>query len=212
MGGMFSPEGAFSNWLTKFTNLVILNVLWILCCLPIVTAGAATTALYSVLLKIVQNTEGYIVKDYFKAFQKNFKQATVIWAGILLFAIVIAAEAIYYTHCPGSGKWILCLPVCCNIFIALTALYVFPVLAFFKDPVKRIIKNSFYMAVGNLPYTILILLITLLPAAFLWLFSGFLKIASFVLLVIGFSFCAFLKAKCLYTVFAKYIPAKEKQA
>lgn len=211
MGGMFSPEGTVWNWLTKFTNLVILNVLWILCCLPVITAGAATTALYSVLLKMAQNTEGYIVKEYFKAFKKNFRQALVIWAGILLFGITIAAEVLYYIHCPGNGKWILYLPVCCNIFILLTVLYVFPVLAFFKDPVKQILKNSFYMAIGNLPQTILILLFTLLPAAFLWLFWGFIKIASFVLLVIGFSLCAFLKAKCLYRVFKRYIPAEETQ-
>ena len=166
MGGMISPDGALFSWLSKFTNLVILNVLWILCCLPVITAGAATTALYSVLLKIVQNKEGYIVQDYFRAFKKNFGQATVIWAGILVFIIVIAAEGIYYVHCPEYGKWMLCLPVCINILIALTLLYVFPVLAFFKDPVKQIIRNSFLMSVGNLPYTLLILVISVLPLFF----------------------------------------------
>lgn len=205
MGGMFAPEGTAASWLTKFTNLVILNVLWILCCLPVITAGAATTALYSVTLKIVRNSEGYIIRNYFKAFKENFKQATVIWTGVLLFVIVTAAEGIYYAHCPEYGKWILCIPVLMNIFIALTVLYVFPVLAFFDDPVKQIIKNSCFMAVENLPYTLLILGITVLPGVFLWFFSGFMKIASFVLVVIGFSFCAWMKSKCFIHIFKKYV-------
>lgn len=205
MGGIFAPDGTVSSWLTKFTNLVILNVLWILCCLPIITAGAATTALYSVMLKIVRNSEGYIIRDYFRAFKENFKQATVIWGGMLMFLIMITAEGIYYARCSGYEKWILCIPVFINIFIVLTVLYVFPVLAFFNDPVKQIIRNSSFMAVENLPYTLLILGITVLPGIFLWFFSEFIKIASFILVVIGFSFCVWMKSKCFVRIFGKYV-------
>lgn len=62
-----------------------------LCCLPIITAGASVTALYSVTLKMVKDEESYIVKGFFKAFKENFKQSTIIWiimaaVGALLYA------------------------------------------------------------------------------------------------------------------------------
>ena len=60
-------------------QLIALNLLWIVCSLPVITAGASITALYSVMFKIIKKEEGYIIKSFLKAFRQNFKQSTIIW-------------------------------------------------------------------------------------------------------------------------------------
>ena len=78
-------DNVVTRALTKICDMICLNVIWLICCIPIVTIGASTTALYSVLLKMVKNEEGYIFRSFFKAFKENFRQSTVIW---LLFVLV----------------------------------------------------------------------------------------------------------------------------
>ena len=74
--------------LSKICDMVFLNVLWVICSIPIVTIGPSTTALYTVMLKIVRNEEGYIFRGFFKAFKENFKQSTVIWLIIAVFSVL----------------------------------------------------------------------------------------------------------------------------
>ena len=78
MGRFFDIDGPFLGGLTKMADVFILNLLLILCSLPIFTFGAAYTALYYVTLKMVKDEECYIAKAFFKSFKQNFKQATII--------------------------------------------------------------------------------------------------------------------------------------
>ena len=64
--GIFNMESSFMRALGKIADLMILNVLTILLCLPVITGGAAITALHYMCLKLVRNEEGYILKGYFK--------------------------------------------------------------------------------------------------------------------------------------------------
>ena len=74
--------------LSKICDMVCLNILWLICSIPIITIGASTAALYTVMLKMVKNEEGYIFRGFFKAFKSNFKQSTIMWIVILLLGIV----------------------------------------------------------------------------------------------------------------------------
>ena len=77
--GIFNYDNPVWRFIGKFFDVLILNVLWTVVSIPIFTAGAATTAVYYVLLKLVRDEEGSTVKSFFKSFKENFKQATVIW-------------------------------------------------------------------------------------------------------------------------------------
>lgn len=59
--------------LTRIFDLIILNLLFIICSLPVITIGTSLSALYSVTLKMVRNEEGYIVRGFFKAYKENLK-------------------------------------------------------------------------------------------------------------------------------------------
>lgn len=211
MGTAFSPDGAVYKWMSRFANLVFLNVLWIICCIPVITAGAATTAMYAVLLKMARDEESYVVKNFFHAFTVNFKQATVIWLMVLAYAGVLLAEVVFCIHFPNQNiKWFV-LPVTLFAFIGLlTVTYVFPVLSFFDDSVKNTIKNAFLMAVGYLPNTFIIILVNCMPLFIVWFFSGFLVLATFVDLMVGFSFCAWLNARRIRKIFEKNLPDKKE--
>jgi len=85
--GFLSIDSPIMRFLGKIADLMIVNVLTIICSIPIFTIGPALTAAHYVCLKIVRKEEGYVIKNYFKAFKENFKQATVIW--LILLAIII---------------------------------------------------------------------------------------------------------------------------
>ena len=95
---VFSQDNGFMPVLYKISNLFLLNILWILFSLPIITAGAAAAALYTVTLKMCRNKESYICRSFVKAFLKNFRQGTLIWlayaavGGILYFNLYAAAS------------------------------------------------------------------------------------------------------------------------
>ena len=76
---IFEEGSPFQGFLNKVTDLLILNLVTLLLCLPVITAGAALTAMHYVLLKMVRGEEGYIVKSFFRAFKREFRQATVMW-------------------------------------------------------------------------------------------------------------------------------------
>ena len=73
----------------KLADLILLNLLFIICCIPIVTIGASITAMYYVTLKMVRNEESYLFRSFFKSFKQNLKQSTVIWLILLAVSIVL---------------------------------------------------------------------------------------------------------------------------
>ena len=89
MNKVFNFEGPVFTFLSRLADLFWLNLLYILCCLPVITAGAATTALFYVTLKMAKDEEGYITRSFFKSFKDNFIQATLIWAAFLVVFVIM---------------------------------------------------------------------------------------------------------------------------
>ena len=97
MGGLFAADGKLAQTLGKIADLVILNVLWIVCSIPVVTAGAAATAFYSVALKMIKNEEAYVASSFFKAFRENFKQSFIVTLILLAVAAVLGCDFYFCT-------------------------------------------------------------------------------------------------------------------
>lgn len=183
--------------LTKLANLLWLNLLTLLCCIPVFTAGAAFTALDCMCLKLVRNEEGYIVKGYFASFKQNFKQSTILWL-LLLFAYGIIFGDIYVIHNIGVS-----FPLIVNISIVIitalvsfTAMFLFPMQAKFDNPLKITIMNSVKAALMNFPRTILMLALLFVFPVLIYFFSNFITLA----LLFAFSGHAYLSA-LLYNKF-----------
>ena len=78
-----------------FGNIFALNIIFVLCCIPVVTIGASLTALYSVSMKMAKNEEGPIWKSFIAAFKSNFKRATFAWIYVILALVVMYGEYVF---------------------------------------------------------------------------------------------------------------------
>lgn len=141
-------ESPLMKKLGIMADLLILNLVTLVCCLPIVTAGAAFTAMHYVLLKIVRGEEGYVVKTFFRAFRENLLQGTILW---IIMVVVYAALFVDWRILRMQGNEF---PVFMNILllaaviiIYLISLYIFPILSRYQNTVPGTIKAALTMSV-----------------------------------------------------------------
>lgn len=161
----FDIDGPLMQLLTKIADLMILNFLTILCCLPIVTAGAAITALHYQVIKMIRNEDTYVVRGYFKAFKENLKQATIVWLLLIVAVVFIIFDymVIGLSEEGGIAYWYGVVIGAFAIFIAFTAAMVFPIMAKFSNTTIRTIKNAMAISVLKFPRTILMLIMYAIP-------------------------------------------------
>ncbi len=158
MRNLLSPEGPLMSLLTRIAYSAYLNVLWFICCLPIVTAGASTTALFYVTLKIAKNEEGNLTRAFFHSFRENFRQATKIWLILLVLGIILAADGYVFYHMRFENAfW----TVGTAVFLvavaayAIVMMYIFPLLARFDNTVGAMFKNALLLGMRFLLCTAL---------------------------------------------------------
>lgn len=211
MGRIFNMDNKFFTFMSRVADLIILNVVFIVCCIPIVTIGASVTAMYYVTLKMARNEESYIVKGFFKSFRENFKQATIIWlillvAGLLLgmdFRIVQQVESTGLLKVVTYGLYMVAL------IYAMMLSYIFPLLAKFDNTIKNTFKNAMLMSIRHLPFTIVILLVGFAPAIATLTIPIVLAYGLIVWIMVGFSLIAFLNSLMFVRIFDHYIPQEE---
>lgn len=186
--------------LGKMADLLWLNVLTLICCIPIVTIGASFTAMNYMALKMARNEECYITRGFFKSFRENFKQATLIWL-LLLFVFIILAGDFFIIRNSGLEFNVIFQAVLMAVsFLMLcTFMFVFPVLAKFENTLMRTIKNAFLMSIMQFPKTILMIILYAIPP---FVFIFFMQIAPIPLLF-GLSVPAWLSAKLYNKFFRK---------
>lgn len=140
-------------------DILKLNFMWIIFCIPIVTIGGSTIAAFSVLLRMSEDQEGNVIKDFWKAFRENWKQG--IFIGLLP---PICFEAVFldfqlYNAVENGGLGILIVG-CFSAYIFIFCLvYVFPLLARYDNTVINSIKNSFRIGMKFFGRTFLLLAI-----------------------------------------------------
>ena len=90
--------------LNRCTDLVVLNLLFLLCCIPVVTIGAALAAMISVTLRSVRYGDGYVVQHFFKAFRENFRRSTMVWLGAMLFGGLLVLDFLFWKCRPAGVR------------------------------------------------------------------------------------------------------------
>ncbi len=191
--------------LGKIGDMICLNVMWLICCIPIITIGASTTALYTVMLRMVKNEEGYIFRGFLKAFKSNFKQSTLIWLILLLLGIVWTVDFRVAGFIPGMAGIILSAIFLALGFILLSVMiYIFPLTARYENGIKATFKNALILTVAKLPYTFLMVAIVV-AAVFASLWSAFTLLFSLPLwLIIGGALIAWVNSYILRRVFVVF--------
>lgn len=211
---MFNMDSWLWRILSRIADIAILSILFLVCSIPVFTVGASLTALYTVSLKLSKREEGYIVRDFLRAFKENFRQGTAIWL-ILLTAGVILGTDIYLLR--GNRTLIgmlmnLVFYIMAFIYVMVLS-YIFPLQSKFVNKVRDTFKNAVTVGIANLlPWTLLLMAMNLIP---LLLFLLPLKLILYMLpLLVGFLFggIAYINSKMLNHVFEKYISKIENES
>ncbi len=208
MNNWLNPDNKFFSFMGKAFDVVVLNTIWLILCIPIVTIVPATTALYYAMVKVVRRERSYAIKEYFRSFKRNFKQGTVfsLLAIVLIFVLYIdfryAWELMQAGESSGSTYFGVFLVI--SILFSAMFAYVCPILSRFEMKISGILKTSFVMATRHLLTTLvlLVLLIAVLLGCYILLPGMFFLPAVATLLA------SFLMER----VFKKYMPAKEEVA
>lgn len=162
---LFSSNSKLYAAISLIGNLLLLNVCWLLCSLPLVTIGASTVACYTMAFKIIDGTEGYIFKDFFKYFKANFRQGTILWllTAVVLYGFYLDAQLILKGD-PGIPAIVISLVAFVAVFFSL--LYAYPLSARYENKLFFHIKNSFLLSTRFLGRTLFLLLILMLEGGF----------------------------------------------
>ena len=159
-----SYDSKFGRFFLKLSYACCLNFMWFVCCLPIFTIGASTTALYYTPFKIAKDEGSFITKMFFRSFRQNFKQATVIWLIMLAAGLLIGVDAVvlFQLHNNTTGTqavvWTLLLAVlfACMILYAIVLAHIFPLLSIASNTTVNMFKNAFLIGTHYLFVTILV--------------------------------------------------------
>lgn len=208
---IFSLDSKFMQVMTRVADLIILNVCFLLTCIPIITIGAASTAMYTVCFRFDTSREGGVLTSYFSAFRSNLKQATLVWLILLLFG----AGTLFNTLlCYGHGGTLYFGAAFFGILFLLDLLVhacVFPLMSLFGNSFKNTMTNAVILGLGYLPRTVLAAALNILPFV-LWFFNyyRFLQF-GFAWMTAYFSLAAYLNTRILKKLFAPYLPKEEPE-
>lgn len=212
MSGFFNYDNPVWRFIGKFWDLILLNVLFVVCSVPIFTIGASTTAVYYVTLKLVRDEEGYTIRSFFKSFKENFKQATIIWLVLMAAGCILFLDFLFFVRIPSGTMTFR--TVMLAIFGGMTivwgaiTLYVFPLQARFYNTIKRTLFNAFFMSIRHFLQTIGMAAINV-SVVVLALFV--IPQIGILLILFGFPLLAFINSFFLNHVFERYMPGDEPE-
>lgn len=201
-----SYDSKFGQILLKLANACCLNVLWFICCLPVFTIGASTTALYYASFKIAKNEGSFVTTMFFRSFKRNFKQATVLWLILLATGLLLGLDGwiVFHLRAGSTGSaaviWTILLAalIAAGILYAIVVTYVFPLLSIADNDNASMIKNAFLIGTHYLFCTILVFAVHY--AMFFLVVNVFTPFIIF-----GEGLCAVISAHLLLKVFKPYI-------
>ena len=208
MSKLFRMDSPLMRFLTKIADLMVLNILFCITSIPLITIGASWTALYSVTLKMVRDEEGSVSRSYFRSFRQNFRQATLLWLGVLVvLALLVLDIRVLNGMAEGTAPGLLRVGVEILALLGIMVLqYLFPSLARFEASLADTLKNACMMALAHLPKTALM---TAAAVGAVWITlinNTTIAIGLMVRPLIGFALMAFGNSGILRKIFDNYVP------
>jgi len=206
---LFDPESPFGRGMEKVWQLIILNVLWLVCSLPIVTLGAASTALHAVLFELLRGEEVRIVRRFFAAFRENWKRATVAWL-VLLAAIALCLFDWRFATLMESFLWKL-VAVAGFQIVGLMCTFLFALLARYENTARNHLRNALLLGVGNLPRLLLVWLVWSGPVLLTIWSAETLHFMILLWLMVGYSGLSLAALRILQPVFDRLDGGNQKE-
>lgn len=198
MRKMFHPDSPLMCVLNGVTDLIILNIIWLICCIPVITIGPATTSMYYVVRAIVNGEWPPVIKTFFLSLCQNFKQSLLVFL-ILLIPLLLAGAYIPMLASGGLSQRpvIVFLCIVSIAFVGSISSYVYPLIAYFDNTTGNTIKNAFLLILANPLFALIITAFNLLPVVLFFINFDLMIRCCLFWLIIGCSLTAVINAKLL---------------
>ena len=202
---LFDLDSPVMRFISRFCDIVVLNIVFLITCIPVFTIGAANTALYDVVFRMDTEREGKLLATYFRSFGENFRQSTLLWLVLLLFGIATYMNMIRFSVL-GEHAFLLgyCLFIMSMVVLLLEVFlfsYGFPLLSRFRNSTWQTARNALLLAIGNLPRTLVVTVINCFPWVLLFVnFYAFMQL-GFIWFAAYFAAAAYFNSRVLMKVF-----------
>lgn len=210
MGRLFKLDSPVMRFMSNVADLVALNLIWLVCCLPIVTIGPACTAMCYVARGIANGDAPPILQTFFRAFRKDFRQSLALFLILLIPMCMVAAYLLMAAsggldHIPAL-KYLCFLSI---VIISIVCSYVFPLLAHFDNTVGNTLKNAFLLPLANPFLALVVTVLNLLPVLVLLINSELFARCIIFWLLVGCALTTVINAKMLGPFFARITTAEQ---
>jgi len=210
MGRIFKLDSPVMRFMSNVADLVALNLMWLICCVPIVTIGPACTAMCYVARSVANGDSPSILKTFFRAFRENFRQSLQM---SLILAVPVCLAAAYLLMAASGGlEHIPVLKYLCYLAIVIICVvcsYSFPLLAHFDNTVGSTLKNAFLLPLANPLLALVVTALNLLPVLVLLVNAELMGRCVIFWLLIGCALTAVVNAKMLGRFFRQLAPQEE---
>ncbi|MGN8244210.1 DUF624 domain-containing protein [Cellulomonas soli] len=196
------PNSRNMQGITSFLTFVALNVLYLLCCLPVVTIGVATSALYEVTIRYSDDERGRPLKDYLLALRANAVRATLVYLALVVPAAMLLFSGVFWFSsgtAVGTGAGLLAFLAAAYLLTAF--LYGMALVAQFAAGVRRTVRNSLLLPAAEPVRTLGIVLVPVTLGAVAIVFPAFVV----VLVTVAFSVGAYASAFLFRSVFTRHM-------
>lgn len=202
MGSIFSLDSPLFRVCSKIADIFLLNLIFVITCIPVVTIGASLTALHYISMKMIKGEEGYIIRGFLKAFKDNFRQATGIYLIMALIGVVLGTDIYFWMNLEGTFATVMsAVSIAAGCVWYCGLIYVFALQATFENPVKRTLVNSFLVALQQFPIT---LFLAVYYGVIIYFIIQFFVVDAFMVLY-GFGLTAFGSAVLYRAALKKYV-------
>lgn len=208
-----NENSLFNIIFNKLGDIIIANLLFILCSIPLITIGPALTALYHCTLRSIKGNNPGTVKTFFRAFKESFRQSVLVW---ILFLVILAVLVLnirfLLSQDSSASQMLVYLSMAVTAFAVIGFLYIFPVIAAFSNSLKNLLRNSYIFAFMHFPSTILIAVVTILPMYMTYQDLDLLPLYAFCWFFFGFGLTAEINSRLFYRMFKPYLEKEEPEA
>lgn len=209
MGRLFQPDSPVMRFMSIVADLVALNLIWLVCCLPVVTIGPACTAMCYTARAITRGDAPMILKTFFRAFRENFKQSLTMF--LILLLPVCMAGGYLLMAASGGLEYIPTLKYLCYLSMVIVSVicsYVYPLLAHFDNTVGNTLKNAFLLPLANPFLAAVVTALNLLPILLLLINAEMFARCVIFWILGGCALTAVINVKILGPFFARLTPAE----
>lgn len=203
---LLNENNAVHIFLNKIGDIVIANLLFLLCCIPIITIGPSLTALYHCMLRSIKGNDYGTIRTFFHALKENFIQSLIVWLSMIAAAFILITNIGFLWTSPSiTGQLLLCASFGVTVLLLILVLYIFPVIAAFSNTTGQLVKNAFAFAFMHIPSTLAIVTISTLPMIMTYLDLKLLPLYACCWFFFGFGLTAYINSFLFYRMFRPYL-------